>query len=130
VDSLSGIKYGRRTKILNKHVIHSSFAEEYCQMEIDKYKDPCNSLDIKMVGEDDTKTALILNLSTKLSAQISYLQAETGLNDTGVINSLDLDIDLDRIPRLTMTINEVKALDLLDWFRVDIDQIDGVNVIG
>lgn len=123
-------KYGRRTKILNKHVIDKSFGEEYCYQEAKRRKDPSNRINAKIMGKDDTDTAMCLLLATKMSAQVSYIHAASGLNDTGFIEKLELDISLDRIPRLNMTISEVKEWDLLDWFVIGTDTVDGVNVIG
>jgi len=130
VDGASVNKYGRRTQTISKHAIDQSFSEEYCQTKVDKYKEPCNKVDVNLMGKDDADTALVLSLMTKLASQISYIHAPTGLNSTGLIQKLDLNIDLDRVPRLTMTIEEARWLELSSWFIVDTDVIDGVNVIG
>jgi len=129
-DGASINNYGRRTKIYNRHVIDSSFSEEFCHVKTDASKDPCNRVDMNMAGQTDAEMALILDLATKPNAQVSYLHAATGLNDTGVIESLDLDIDLDLIPRLKTTVREVKALDLLDWFTVGVSLVGGPDVVG
>jgi hypothetical protein len=42
-----------------------------------------------------------------------------------------LDVDLDGIPRLTLSAHEISAQDLLEWFHVGIDTIDNeTDVIG
>ncbi len=128
LDGESINKYGRRTKTCNKHVIHSDFGEAYCRSEVDKYKEPSHGINVKLAGVDSPNT--ILALATKISDRISYINSTSGLNDTGLVDSLQLSIDLDRIPRLTINLTEVRALDLLDWFVIDVDSIDGDHIIG
>lgn len=121
-------KYGRRTKTFNKHVMDSSFGESYCTGEIEKGKTPANKLELRMVGKDDANT--VLALATKISDQISYVNAISGLSGTGLVDSVVLDIDLDFIPRMVIGMTEVTAAWLLDWFIIDTDLIDGAHVIG
>jgi hypothetical protein len=127
-DGASMNKYGRRTKTFNKHVMDSGFGEEYCYAEVERLKEPCNKIEANLVGQDDANIALILGMD--LSQQVSYVNLTSGLNDTGLIDNLVLDIDLDKIPRLAVNLTEVKSLDLLDWFIVDHSTVDGPDVIG
>jgi hypothetical protein len=121
-------KYGRRTKTLNKPGINSYYAETYCQGAVDRYSEPMHKLDAKLIGKNAANIVLALN--TKLSDQVTYINATSELNDTGIIDRLTLDIDLDGIPRLTMNITEARALELLNLFHIDVDLIDGTHVIG
>jgi len=121
-------KYGRRTKTQKTHVINELFSEAYCEGEVLKRKEPYPKVRVKMIGKD---AAEILNiLSTGLSQRVNYMNLTSGLNSTGVIDSVQLDIDVDRIPRLTMMIDQLRPLDLLSWFIIDTDVIEGDHVIG
>jgi hypothetical protein len=128
IDGQSINKYGRRTKTQNKHVIDSYFAEAYCDGEVLRYKEPMHRLEVKLVGQDAAN--IILALNTKISDQLSYINSTSGLNDTGIVDNLTLDIDLDMVPRLTLNLTEATALELLNVFHVDVDLIDGDHVIG
>jgi len=128
VEGASVNKYGRRTRTLNKHVIDRSFGEEYCHSEADKSCEPLNRLDIKLVGKDPENIAICLLLAASLSSQVSYMHEAIGLDNTGMIEKVDLDIDLDRIPRLNMTMSEIQP-QISDWLIVDSGHVDG-EIIG
>jgi hypothetical protein len=127
-DGQSINKYGRRTKTLNKHVTANYYAQSYCEGELAQRKEPMTKVDLKLIGTDATN--IITALTAKVATQVSYVLATAGLNDTGIIDNLTLDIDLDGIPRLTLSITEATLTQLADLFHIDVDLIDGAHVIG
>ena len=127
-DGASINKYGRRTKTQSKHVIEQGFAEAYCDSEIEKYKEPAAQIDMNLIGSNATN--ILMALTARVAQQISYQYTPAGLAATGLVDNLTLDVDMDGVPRLTLNISEVRSLDLLDWFIIDTDLIDGMYVIG
>ena len=121
-------KYGRRTKTLNKHIPYKPYAETYCAGEVDQRKEPLTNIELKMIGVDATNIVTIL--STAVNDEISCVLATAGLNSTGIVDSLTLDIDLDQIPRLTMRITDYTTYQSTDLFWIDTDSIDGDHVLG
>lgn len=128
LDSESMNKYGRRTKTFNKQVMDSSFGEEYCYAEAERLKDPRTNIEFKIVGRNDTEIPIIFGMD--LSDHVSCLESTSGFDGTGFVGSIVIDIDLDKIPRATIKMEEVAALDLLNWLRVDDGHVDGPEVVG
>jgi len=121
-------KYGRRTRTQSKHVIEQTYAEPYCTGEVAKYKEPVPLVEIKMIGSNAAN--IILAISPRVAGQVAYQYAPWGLNAIGAVDQAVLDVDLDGIPRLELKLHQLSALDLLNWFIIDTDVIDGDNVIG
>lgn len=136
VDSLSINKYGRRTKIQNKHVIGSMFAETYCAGELAKLKEPIQRVNVKMIG--NTSANIVKTLTLKVAQQVDYLYAPAGLSAWASVDNLTLDIDLDGIPRLTLNLTDNEAtspvdppVPVTDWFNVGMDRVDNTtDLIG
>lgn len=128
-DGPSISKYGRRTKTQNKHVIEQYFAEAYCEGEVSKYKEPVTRVEMKLLGSNAAN--IIMALTARAAGQVAYQYSPLGLSAIGMVNSAVLDVDLDGIPRLTLSAHEISAQDLLEWFHVDVDTIDNeTDVIG
>jgi len=127
-DGASINKYGRRTKTQSKHVIEQAFAEAYCEGEVAKCKEPVAKVELQLMGSNDAN--IIATLTTRVARQINYQYTPAGLNDTGSIDNLVLDVDLDGIPRLTLNITQSSEMELTGLFEVDIDAVDGTDVIG
>ncbi len=121
-------KYGRRCKTQRTHVIGELFAEAYCKGEVEKYHEPMEKLDISIIGDNDTD--ILTALTIKMSDEVGYINAESHLSNTGLLDRIVLDIQLDQVPRLTLDVTEVRPLDLLGWFIVDVDMIESAKVIG
>ena len=128
MDGQSISRYGRRTRTQSKHVIEQYFAEAYCAGEVEKYKEPVPLVEIKMVGSNAVN--IILALSPRVAGQVTYQYSPLGLNAIGAVDQAVLDVDLDGIPRLELKLHQLSAQDLLDWFIIDTDLIDGDHVIG
>ena len=131
IDGNSINRYGRRTKTQSKHVIEKSFAEAYCAGELAKYKEPFQRANLSMVGN-----ATILSM--KIGQPVTYVYAPAFANATAIVDSLTLDIDMDGIPRLSVSLTDATAFELADLFNVRdeegadpiLDRIDSVSVIG
>lgn len=136
VDSLSINRYGRRSKIQNKHVIGSMYAEEYCANELAKWKEPIQKVNVNMIGSTSANTVKALSL--KVAQQVDYLYAPAGLSAWASVDNLTLDIDLDGIPRLALNLTDNEAttpvdppVPVTDWFNVGIDRVDNTtDLIG
>ena len=124
----SQLKYGRRTKTLNKHVPANYYAQSYCEGELAQRKEPICKTYIKLLGIDATN--IVTALTARVATEISYFYVTAGLNATALIDNLTLDIDLDGIPRLTLNLTDKTAYQLADVFWVDTDSIDGDHVLG
>jgi hypothetical protein len=128
-DGPSISQYGRRTKTQSKHVIEQYFAESYCEGEVAKYKEPVPRVEMKVIGSNAAN--VIMALSPRVARQVAYQYSPLGLNAIGAVDTAVLDVDLDGIPRLTLSAHEISAQDLLEWFHVGIDTIDNeTDVIG
>lgn len=139
IDSLSINRYGRRTKIQNKHVIGSMFAEEYCANELAKLKEPVQKIKANMIGS--TPANIVKTLTLKVSQQVDYLYAPAGLSAWASIDNLTLDIDTDGLPRLALNLTDNEAITITppvdppvpvtDWFNVGVDRVDNItDLIG
>lgn len=127
-DGQSINKYGRRSKIQNKHVIEAAFADAYCAGEIEKYKEPTGLVSANLIGHNDAN--IIRALTARAGQGVIYQDEVAGLDNTGRIDSVTFDVELGGIPRLALEISQVRALDLLDWFVIGTDVLNGSHVIG
>jgi hypothetical protein len=129
VDSDSSIRYGRRSKIQNRHVMDEHYADTYCDREIYKGKEPFQRATAKMLGVTDDNITKIL--TTKVGALVGYQYTPAGLQNTALIDNFTLDVDLDQIPRLTLNLTDANPLDMVDFFNIDVDKIDNTtDMIG
>lgn len=127
-DGASQLKYGRRTKTLNKQGINSYYAESYCAGELLQRKEPLNKTYMKLLGVNDAN--IITALTTKIATEVSYIYATAGLNATAIVDNLTLDIDLDGILRLTINTTDLTSYQSTDLFWIDTDSIDGDHLLG
>jgi len=130
-------KYGRRTKTMNKQVIHQYYAEAYCEGVLEKCKEPIQKAEIKLMGVNDAN--ILTALTVNLAQQINYVYATAGLNNTAEVDSFVLDVDLDGIPRLTLHVTDTAPLvnppdppiPERQFFHIDDDTVDNkTDLIG
>ena len=127
VDSIA--LYGRRTKRLKHAVPNENYGDACCQGTLTKFKEPMATSKTSFIGDNDTLTAQLLGFN--ISEQYTLVDTTMGLNDTFWIDKLSLEVNfITRVPKLSLSLSETRALELLELFKVDAGHVDGPEVIG